>query len=71
VFLGATAIKPGQWNVWGLVVAVVFLATLNSGLTLAGVSSYVNNFANGIALFVGVGLANTFAKRRGHHREMS
>lgn len=71
VFLGATTITPGRWNVWGVVVAVLFLGVLNSGLTLAGASSYVNSFANGIALFVGVGVANVLAHRRGRSPEMS
>lgn len=71
VFLGATTITPGRWNVWGVVVAVLFLGALNSGLTLAGASSYVNSFANGIALFVGVGVANVLAHRRGRSPEMS
>jgi ribose transport system permease protein len=71
VFLGATTITPGRWNVWGVVVAVVFLGVLNSGLTLAGANTYVNSFANGIALFVGVGIANVLAHRRGRSPEMS
>jgi ribose transport system permease protein len=65
VYLGGTAITPGRWNVWGVVVAVLFLGALNSGLTLAGAESYVNNFANGIALFVGVGVASLLARKRG------
>lgn len=69
VYLGGTAITPGRWNVWGVVVAVVFLGVLNSGLTLAGAEPYVNNFANGIALFVGVGVANLLARRRGRTAE--
>jgi ribose transport system permease protein len=71
VFLGATTITPGRWNVWGIVVAVLFLGALNSGLTLAGASSYVNSFANGLALFIGVGIANVLAHRRGRSPEMS
>jgi ribose transport system permease protein len=65
VFLGAAAIKPGRWNVGGLVVAVVFLGSLNSGLTLAGASPSINAIANGSALVVGVGFANLFALKRG------
>ena len=71
VFLGATTITPGRWNVWGILVAVLFLGALNSGLTLSGASSYVNSFANGLALFVGVGVANALAHRRGRSPEMS
>jgi ribose transport system permease protein len=65
VFLGATSITPGRWNVWGLVIAILFLGTLNSGLTLMGAQPYVNDFANGAALLVGVGFANLLARQRG------
>lgn len=63
-FLSVAAIKPGRYNVWGAVVAIAFLAVLNSGLNLAGASTYVNNFANGFALIVGVGLASWLGHRR-------
>lgn len=63
-FLSVAAIKPGRYNVWGAVVAIVFLAVLNSGLNLAGASNYVYNFANGIALIAGVGLSVFLGRRR-------
>ncbi len=63
-FLSIAAIKPGRFNPWGMMVAILFLATLNSGLNLAGVNSYVNDFANGLALIVGVALAGVFGRRR-------
>ncbi|MEA2361359.1 MAG: ribose transport system permease protein [Thermoleophilaceae bacterium] len=65
VFLGAVAIRPGTVNVWGTVIAIVFLAVLNNGLSLAGASPYVANFANGFALLAGVALANALARKRG------
>ena len=71
VFLGSTSVHPGRWNVWGVVIAVVFLGVLNSGLTLAGANTYVNSLVNGLALIVGVGLANVLARRRGKSLEMS
>lgn len=71
VFLGATSISPGRWNVWGVVIAVVFLGVLNSGLTLAGANTYVNSLVNGVALFIGVGIANLLARRRGKAPEMA
>ena len=70
VFLGSSAVSPGRWNVWGVAIAVLFLGILNSGLTLAGANSYVNSLVNGIALIVGVGVANVLAKRRGRTLEM-
>jgi ribose transport system permease protein len=63
-FLSIAAVKPGRFNPWGLMVAILFLATLNSGLNLAGVNTYVNDFANGLALIAGVSIAGIFGRRR-------
>ncbi len=63
-FLSVAAIKPGRFNVWGAFVAIMFLAVLNSGLNLMGVSSYVNDFANGIALIAGVSLSAVLGRRQ-------
>ncbi|MFI5706414.1 ABC transporter permease [Kribbella sp. NPDC051620] len=63
-FLSAAAIKPGRYNVWGTIVAIFFLATLNSGLNLSGVPPYVNSYVNGAALVVGVGIAGLLGRRR-------
>ena len=63
-FLSAAAIKPGRYNVGGTIVAVLFLAVLNSGLNLAGVPPYVNSFVNGVALIAGVALAVLLSRRR-------
>lgn len=69
VFLGAAAITPGRWNAWGVVVAILFLGTLNSGLTLLGADPFVNDLANGVALLIGVGFANLLARQRGRALE--
>lgn len=63
-FLSAAAIKPGRPNVWGTLVAIFFLATLNGGLNLAGSPSYVASYVNGAALIVGVALASYLGRRR-------
>ncbi len=63
-FLSAAAIKPGRYNVGGVIVAVLFLAVLNSGLNLAGVPPYVNSVVNGTALIAGVALAVVLGRRR-------
>jgi ribose transport system permease protein len=63
-FLSVAAIQPGRFNIGGAFVAIIFLAILNSGLNLAGASSYVNDFANGGALIAGVALASLFGRRR-------
>lgn len=64
VFLSVAAIAPGRFNVWGTIVAIVFLAVLNSGLSLAGASPFVNDFANGAALILGVSTASLLGIRR-------
>lgn len=63
-FLSAASIKPGTYNVVGVIVAVFFLATLNSGLNLAGADVYVNDLINGCALILGVGLARFLGRSR-------
>jgi ribose transport system permease protein len=63
-FLSAAAIRPGRYNVGGVLVAVYFLAVLNSGLNLAGAANYVSDFVNGAALIVGVGLSVRLGQRR-------
>ena len=63
-FLSTAAIKPGRPNVFGLLVAIFFLATLNGGLNLAGSPTYVSQYVNGAALVVGVALAEYLGRRR-------
>lgn len=63
-FLSAAAMRPGRYNVAGTLVAIFFLAVLNSGLNLAGSPQYVNNYVNGAALIVGVALAVRLGRRQ-------
>jgi ribose transport system permease protein len=63
-FLSVAAIQPGRFNVWGTLIAILFLGVLNSGLYLAGTNPYVNDFANGGALIIGVGLASLLGRNR-------
>jgi ribose transport system permease protein len=54
VFLGATAISPGRFNVLGTLIAVYFLVTGITGLQLLGAQTYVQNLFYGAALIVAV-----------------
>jgi ribose transport system permease protein len=63
-FLSAAAIRPGRYNVPGTLVAIFFLATLNSGLNLAGAPLYISNYVNGGALIIGVALAAYLGRKR-------
>ena len=64
VYLGATQIKPGRFNVWGSMLAIFLLATGTKGLQLAGGQFWVNDAFNGAALLIAVGFARFAATRR-------
>lgn len=53
-FLGATTIQPGRFNSWGTIVAVYFLATGITGLSMLGIPLWVTNVFNGGALILAV-----------------
>jgi ribose transport system permease protein len=63
VFLGAATAGPGRFNAWGTVVAVYVLAAGISGLQQLGAAFYVEQFFNGGALLLAVGLARWMAVR--------
>jgi ribose transport system permease protein len=54
VFLSTTVISPGFYNSWGCVIAVYFLVTGTTGLSLMGISAAVQNVFYGAALVVAV-----------------
>lgn len=56
-FLGATAIKPGRFNVPGTVIALFVLAVGIAGLTQLGAPLWVSPVFNGVALIVAVALS--------------
>jgi len=54
IFLGATAIKPGVFNVWGTVIAILLLAAGFTGLGLKGVPLWVEPIFDGAILLIAV-----------------
>jgi ribose transport system permease protein len=54
IFLGATAIKPGVFNVWGTIIAILLLAAGFTGLGLQGVPIWVQPIFDGVVLLVAV-----------------
>jgi ribose transport system permease protein len=64
VFLGATTVNPGRFNVWGTVIAVYLLGAGVSGLQQLGMQSYVQDLFNGGALIVAVGASVYVTRRR-------
>jgi ribose transport system permease protein len=63
-YLGATAIKPGRFNVAGTMIAIFFLAFTVNGLSLAGVADWINDAFNGGALFLAVLVSTIIGRRR-------
>ena len=64
VFLGATAIAPGFFNVIGTIIGAVFVSISVSGLTLSGASGWASSVFNGIALLAAVGLSTYLGRRK-------
>jgi ribose transport system permease protein len=62
-FLGATGIVPGRFNPWGSIVAVYFLVTGITGLTILGAASFVQDLFYGAALVLAVTLSQLFRRR--------
>jgi ribose transport system permease protein len=54
IFLGATAIRPGTFNVWGTIIAILLLAAGFTGLGLQGVPIWVQPIFDGSVLLVAV-----------------
>ena len=54
VFLGSTTVRPGFFNVWGTILAIILLAVGFSGLSLAGAPFWMEPVFDGAALIVGV-----------------
>jgi ribose transport system permease protein len=50
VFLGAAAFRPGQFNLLGTVVGVLFLETIQTGLTMLNLSTWIINVVQGTIL---------------------
>lgn len=56
VILGGTSLSGGRGSVWGTLLAVLILGTLNNGLVLMNVSSFWQTVTQGVVLLLAVGL---------------
>jgi ribose transport system permease protein len=62
-FLAATQVKPGRYNVGGLLIGLFLLGTGVKGLQLLGGQVWIPDLFNGLALLAAVGLA-VYLQRR-------
>jgi ribose transport system permease protein len=70
-FLGATAIRPGEFNAWGSWISVYFLITGITGLAIAGYSGWPEQVFYGGALVTAVVLAQLAARLRSRSEHAS
>lgn len=56
IILGGTSMNGGRGSVWGTLLAVLILGTLNNGLTLLNVSSFWQDVTRGVVLMLAVSL---------------
>jgi ribose transport system permease protein len=63
-FLGATAFRPGFYNVWGTFFAVYLVGTGTTGLFMLGAESYVQPIFNGAVLVIAVTVARLGALKK-------
>jgi ribose transport system permease protein len=56
IILGGTSLNGGRGSVWGTLLAVLILGTLDNGLTLLNVSSFWQDITRGFVLILAVSL---------------
>jgi ribose transport system permease protein len=56
IILGGTSLQGGRGSVWGTLIAVLILGTLNNGLTLLDVSSFWQEVTRGVVLLLAIGV---------------
>ncbi|MFC6239281.1 ABC transporter permease [Longivirga aurantiaca] len=64
VFLGATTIRPGRYNVWGTIIGIFTLAVAINGFTFLGAEAWVTNVFNGAALVFSVAISTLMGRQR-------
>ncbi|MCW2830771.1 MAG: inner-rane translocator [Aeromicrobium sp.] len=64
VFLGATAIRPGRYNVWGSIFGIFLIAVAINGFTFLGAASWVSSVFNGGALVAAVAISTLMGRAR-------
>jgi len=69
-FLGATQIRPGRFNPWGTVIAVLLLGTLTTGLSLGHAPQWIQQLVAGGVLVIALAVAGRDVRKIGHDRQL-
>lgn len=64
VFLGATTIRPGRYNVWGTVIGLFTLGVAINGFTFMGAQAWVTQVFDGLALVLAVAVSTLMRRHR-------
>lgn len=64
VFLGATTLWPGTYNVPGTIIGLLFIGTAISGLVLLGVAPWVTDVFNGASVVVAIVISAQIKRAR-------
>ena len=62
VFLGMTAFREGEANVWGTLLGVLIMGVMGNGLNILGINTYVQSILTGMIIILAV-LLSSLAKK--------
>jgi ribose transport system permease protein len=63
VFLGMTAFREGEANIWGTLLGVFIIGVMGNGLNILGINTYVQSILTGAIIIFAV-LLSSLAKKR-------
>lgn len=63
VFLGMTAFREGEANLWGTLLGVLIMGVMGNGLNIMGINTYVQSILTGVIIILAV-LLSSMAKKK-------
>ncbi|MBI9109531.1 MAG: ABC transporter permease [Spirochaetales bacterium] len=63
VFLGMTAFRDGEANLWGTLLGVLIMGVMGNGLNILGINTYVQSILTGVIIIMAV-LLSSLAKKK-------
>ncbi|MFN4130559.1 MAG: ABC transporter permease [Paracoccaceae bacterium] len=62
VFIGMTMLRPGTATVLGTFCGALFIGTINNGLNLMGMDTYIQSIVKGVIILVAVAVVSRSTK---------